>query len=245
MRMDQKDTIWMVEFGRSDYGEIWEFQKRLVEAKSTGILNTDVLLVGEHDPVFTLGRSRRREHLLVSEGFLRSYNMEVVATERGGEITYHGPGQLMGYPVVDLRRKGLEPVDLVFILEELMLMVCQDFGVKAKRREANRGIWFDGEKLGSIGIAVQRGISFHGFALNVSLDLVPFSWINPCGMRGIGVTSLQKVLSKRIAMEDAVASVFYHAKQLFRAEAIPVGLRTLREYLDHNLGMSELQDVQG
>jgi lipoate-protein ligase B len=180
-----------VDLGRMPYPDAWELQRQLVEARAQGRLDTDVILFVEHPPVFTLGRRGGRENLLVSEETLRRSGVPIVQVERGGNITYHGPGQLVVYPIVHLPGAGLGVVDMVDRLEEVMIRTCAAWGVAAGRNQLNRGAWVGMKKIGSIGIAVRRGVSFHGLALNVNLDPTPFCWIQPCGLEGVGVTSIQ------------------------------------------------------
>ncbi len=177
---------WLcVELPVTDYREAWDLQTGLVAARNSGVLASDVLLLLEHAPVFTLGRRGGLENLTVSEEFLKEAGVPVVHVERGGNITYHGPGQLVGYPILDLHASGLTVSDYVERLEEIMIRTAAHWGVAAGRNPINRGVWVGNSKLGSIGVAIRHGISFHGFAFNVSLSLEPFGWINPCGLRGI------------------------------------------------------------
>ncbi len=171
------------------YDQAQELQQRAVvwlERTSA----TALLLLLEHPPVFTLGRRGGLVNLKVSPAFLESKGIDVIATDRGGDITYHGPGQLIGYPVIDLGRAGLSVVDLVTGLEDVLIRTVAEWGIQATRNTRNRGIWVGHRKLGSIGLHVARHISTHGFALNVNPDLTPFNWINPCGLQNIGMTSM-------------------------------------------------------
>ncbi len=186
----------------SAYRTVWHLQQEMVAARHDGRLDSDVLLLLEHPPVFTLGRRGGLDNLTVPESFLRQKQIEVVHIERGGDITYHGPGQLVGYPIIDLRRRRLSVVAYVGKLEEVMIRTAADFGVNAQVDDRNRGAWVGDRKLGSIGIAVRRGISFHGFALNVNTDLTPFGWVNPCGLQGVGITSLAEEKGRILPMAE-------------------------------------------
>lgn len=179
-----------------DYRTAWDLQVRLVAARKGGIIGSDVLILLEHEPVFTLGRRGGRENLTVSEAFLEEAGVCVLHVERGGNITFHGPGQLVGYPILDLQAAGLSVTGYVERLEEVMIRTAAEWGVVAERNSLNRGVWAGGRKLGSVGIAIRRGISFHGFAFNVKPSLKPFGWINPCGLKGIEMTSLERELSR-------------------------------------------------
>lgn len=206
------------DLGLRDYPAVHALQVALVASRRMGTLANDVFLCVEHPPVFTLGRRGNREHLGVGESFLRERHIAVVPIERGGEITYHGPGQLVLYPIFDLRQARLSVSDYVHLLEELMLRLASDFGVQAGRDARNRGIWVGNNKLGSIGIAIRHGIAFHGMALNVDLDLEPFAWINPCGLRDIGMTSLIREGAASCTMDNVKARLPHHLTEVFGME---------------------------
>ncbi|MGB5987212.1 MAG: lipoyl(octanoyl) transferase LipB [Desulfobacterales bacterium] len=172
------------------YPQALVLQRNLVGAKIKGEFTPDTWLILEHPPVYTLGRRGGRQNLTVSEEFLEAKRIPIIHVERGGDITYHGPGQIVGYPIIDLRRARLGVRDYVEKLEALMLRSAAHWRVSARRDPRNRGIWVGDKKIGSIGIHVRRGIAFHGFAFNVNPSLTPFAWINPCGLKGVGVTSL-------------------------------------------------------
>lgn len=198
-----------------DYDEARALQLALVEAKKKEAGFSDVVILIEHPAVFTVGRRGDLRGLKVGEGFLRAKGVMLRLVERGGLITYHGPGQLVCYPVVDLRANGWKVVDFVWALEEVMIRTVCGLGIQAHRSHLNRGVWVGMEKLGSVGIAVRAGISFHGFALNVNTELEPFSWIDPCGLQGVSITSIGRILGRPIKMpqvrswvKDAIADVF-------------------------------------
>lgn len=210
-------TAAFCDLGLQAYPAVHALQVALAAQRRLGPLATDVFLCVEHPPVFTLGRRGNKEHLGVSETFLRERTIAVVPIERGGEITYHGPGQLVLYPIINLRQARLGVSDYVYLLEELMLRLAADFGVQASRDARNHGIWVGNSKLGSIGIAIRHGIAFHGLALNVDLDLEPFSWINPCGLRDVGMTSLRQK-GGVCAMNEAKKHLRRHICDLFAVE---------------------------
>jgi len=165
-----------------DYEEARRLQLELVEARHRGESTSDIVLLLEHPPVFTLGRRGERAHVIVSESFLNDRGIPLIHVERGGDVTYHGPGQLVCYLLVNLRTNHWPVVDFVCALEEIMIRTAGEWGIASERNSVNRGAWVGMSKIGSVGIAVRRGISFHGFALNVNNSLEPFSWINPCGL---------------------------------------------------------------
>ena len=198
-----------VELPVTDYREIHRLQLDMVTARHAGVLDHDVVFILEHPPVFTIGRHGSNDHLIVENDFLEQKNIPVIRIERGGEITYHGPGQLVGYPIIDLKAGRISVKAHMNALEEIMILTAADFGVKAARSSINPGIWVDDRKLGSIGVAVRHGITFHGFALNVNLSLEPFAWVNPCGLEGVRMTSLEKEKKVPVAMK-AVRKRIWH-----------------------------------
>ncbi len=187
--------------GRIAYRDAWAIQRALVLLRGEDRI-PDQLLLLEHDPVLTLGRHADPGHVLAPAAVLAERGIEVVRVERGGEITYHGPGQLVAYPIVDLdaRRLGVRP--FVMALEAALAETCAAFGVQAGIRAGHPGCWCDPDgplprKIGALGIRVRRGIAFHGIALNVSVDLEDFGLIDPCGMPGLASTSLARERGKR------------------------------------------------
>lgn len=209
------DTWYCVQLPATEYQTALALQRSLVDARVARKTDVNILLLLEHPRVFTLGRNGGRENLIVSEVFLKKSGIPVVQVERGGDITYHGPGQLVGYPVINLKTAGLDVHTYVTNLEEIMIRTVLDCGVKAGRNSKNRGIWVGNNKMGSIGISIRHGITFHGFALNVNLALEPFSWINPCGMTDIGMTSIEKELGQSVLMEKAGQSIRRHMEDVF------------------------------
>ena len=220
------DRIWFAaRLGQIAYPDAWDLQLRLVEARQANRLERDAVLLLEHPPVFTLGKRGGRESLLVPEETLARHGIPILQVERGGNITYHGPGQLVVYPIVHLPGVGIGVVDMVDRLEEVMIRTCGDFGVAAGRNALNRGAWVGMNKIGSIGLAVRRGVSFHGLALNVDPDLTPFGFVQPCGLQGVGVTSIVREAGRPVKMEEALASTERNIEAVFgvRLESVAVG----------------------
>jgi lipoyl(octanoyl) transferase len=184
------EAIWL---GRMAYRDAWALQKRLAGERADGRIGDRLLLV-EHPPVLTLGRQADPSHILASPAELARRGIEVLRVERGGEVTYHGPGQLVAYPIIALARRGLLLRPLVRALEAAMVETCAAFGVAAERREGHPGCWIDPmgapRKIGALGIRVERGVSYHGIALNIDPDLADFALIDPCGMPGLASTSI-------------------------------------------------------
>lgn len=196
-----------VELPRIGYQEALKLQQGIVRAKTDGLLKSDVILNLEHPPVYTLGRRGGIENLCVSKALLEKESIDIVQVERGGDITYHGPGQLVIYTLIDIQRARIGVADLVSALEAIMIALAAAFGIEAQRNPLNRGVWIGNEKLGSIGLAIRKGVTSHGLALNVNTDLTHFSWINPCGLQNVGMTSLEKALSRKIDINDARRTV--------------------------------------
>ncbi len=202
------------DLGVVPYGEALEMQYRLArEVRATG--DAGVVLFLEHAPVFTLGKRGGRENLTASDDFLAARDVAVFETERGGNITYHGPGQLVVYPIINLKATGLGVADYVDRLEEIMFRTAANWGVRAERNAKNRGVWIGNNKLGSIGIAVKRGIALHGLALNVTTDLTPFDWINPCGLADVGIISLAGAGAANITVGQVRDALAGHMASVF------------------------------
>ena len=207
-----------------EYTKAWDLQNNLVGARKDGVIDKDIVLLLEHPPVFTLGRRGGLENLTVSEDFLNKAGIQVIHVERGGDITFHGPGQIVMYPIIDLRAARLGVIDYVGLLEEVMIRTVSDWGIEAERNPINRGVWVGNNKLGSIGIAIRRGISFHGMALNVNLFLEPFGWINPCGLQNIGMTSMERELSRKLSMDKVREAIKRYVESIFSVELVMTDL---------------------
>ncbi|MFO7326636.1 MAG: lipoyl(octanoyl) transferase LipB [Pseudomonadota bacterium] len=171
--------------GRADYAATWQEMRRFTDGRTAD--TEDELWLLEHPPVFTLGMAADPGHVLDAG------DIPVVQTDRGGQVTYHGPGQLVAYPLLDLRRHGLTVRGLVTLLEQSVIDLVAEQGIAAMARRDAPGVYVEGRKLAALGLRVRRGASYHGLALNVELDVSPFARINPCGMRGLPVTSLAEL----------------------------------------------------
>jgi lipoyl(octanoyl) transferase len=206
--------------GRVPYAEGLERQARLVAERQAGQI-PDTLLLLEHEPVFTLGRNARPENVLLSPEALRARGFGVFETGRGGDVTYHGPGQVVGYPILDLGPDRRDVHRYVRDLEEVMIRACADYAVGAGRVPGLTGTWVGDEKIGAIGVRIARWVTSHGFALNVSTDLAPFDLIVPCGIRGRGVTSLERLISHPVALDTVMARVTDHFACVFERRPEP------------------------
>jgi lipoyl(octanoyl) transferase len=226
--------IHLLHLGRVTYAEGLAIQQRVVAARKANLI-ADTLLLLEHPPVITLGRNSHRSNVLASDELLASRGVELHEINRGGDVTYHGPGQLVGYPIVDLRgdlpgKKGphLGPVDYVRLLEEVLIRSCGDFGVMAQRIPKLTGVWtlaggsVQEKKIAAIGVHVSQGVTSHGFALNVTTDLRDFEWIIPCGITDRAVTSLELEAdeSHPVTMEAAMHSVARSFGRVFERQML-------------------------
>lgn len=192
--------------GRMSYGAALRIQRELVARRIAREI-PDTLLLLEHEPVVTLGKVARAEHVLVDKERLAKLGVEVHETDRGGDVTFHGPGQIVGYPIVDLNDLRRDVKWYVEQLEEVMIRTCARHGVEAARRPGMTGAWVGAEKIGAIGVRVEKWVTSHGFAFNVATDLGYFGLIVPCGLRGEGVTSLSARLGRAVDLERVTRDV--------------------------------------
>jgi lipoyl(octanoyl) transferase len=232
------------------YAEAYALQKRIVAARKAGAIE-DVLLLCEHLPVITQGRNGKREHLLASEHLLRQRNVEFFETSRGGDVTFHGPGQIVGYPILHLAAIRKDVVWYVRMLEELMMRTTKEFGLAAAREPGKTGVWVEArattadsslgtrhsplatsEKIGAIGVHISRWVTSHGFAYNVSTDLRYFDLIVPCGIAGRKATSLEKLLGRAVDARDVARRLACHFAEVFELSLQPASKPELLAMLE-------------
>src|SRR5467141_326737 len=227
----------IVDLGRIPYAEAWELQKRFVAARKADAIE-DVLLFCEHPHVITLGRSGNRANLLASENVLRQKGVEFFETTRGGDITYHGPGQIVGYPILNLGAIRRDVVWYVRTLEEAMIRATAEFGITAGRVAGKTGIWVRvgnaEEKLAAIGVHISRWVTSHGFAYNVSTDLRNFELIVPCGIADRKATSLEKLLGRNVDEVEVAPRITKHLGELLGLEMKEASGKELLERLGHD-----------
>jgi len=230
------DSCLTVDLGLIGYGEAWDLQKRLVAARKAGAIE-DVMLFCEHPHVITLGRNAKRENLLVSEHVLRQKGVELQTTDRGGDITYHGPGQIVGYPILNLGAIRRDVMWYVRMLEEAMIRATAKFGITAERVLGKSGIWVKvgslEEKLAAIGVHISRWVTSHGFAYNVSTDLRYFDLIVPCGIADRKATSLEKLLERKMEIAEVAPKIARHLGDLFGLRMKQGTRQDLLERLEH------------
>jgi lipoate-protein ligase B len=204
------DELWVANVGRLPYAAGVALQDRVRTARQAGAI-PDTLLLLEHDPVYTKGRRTERADLPMGDDWYRSQGIEVTQTTRGGRVTYHGPGQLVGYPIMAIG----DVIAYLRTLERAVIVALADEGVDADVREGLTGIWVGERKIGSIGVHVSRGVTMHGFAVNVDCDLQPFEWIVPCGIDGVRMTSLYVETRRTGAMRCFRKRVAYRMAEAF------------------------------
>jgi lipoyl(octanoyl) transferase len=225
-----------VDLGLIGYAEANALQKRVVAARKAGAIE-DALLLCEHPPVITLGKSGKRENLLASEHVLRQKGVEFHASDRGGDITYHGPGQIVGYPILNLGAIRRDVVWYVRMLEEAMIRATAEFGITAERVAGKTGIWVGAgsteEKLAAIGVRISRWVTSHGFAYNVSTDLRNFDLIVPCGIADRKATSLEKLLGRSVNEREVAPRIAKHLGEVLGLEMKEATKRELLEKLEH------------
>jgi lipoyl(octanoyl) transferase len=236
-------TAWWL--GHTAYRDAWHLQHRIVAARAAGLIGDQLLLL-EHEPVLTLGRHSDRSHVLASSQELAARGIQLIETERGGEVTYHGPGQLTAYPILKLADRGLLIRPLVRALEAALTATCADMGVVAGPKAGYPGSWCgDGtRKIGAIGVRVERGVSYHGIALNVTVRLSDFELIDACGMPGLKSTSIARELGQ--AVEPSIDSVARAADAFAHALAESIGAPlagALAVLADPVVARAELEDL--
>ncbi|MGQ9693575.1 MAG: lipoyl(octanoyl) transferase LipB [Thermodesulfobacteriota bacterium] len=215
------------------YEDALRLQNRLVQARIEEKIK-DLLLILQHPPVITIGKSGKRENILAPQEILQQKGVKAIYTDRGGDVTFHGPGQLILYPILNLRQFGLSVQDYVWRLEETVIRLLNHFGIKGERIEKWRGVWVKGEKIASLGIHLSHWVSKHGLALNVHPDLNYFDLINPCGT-GRRATSLAKILKEELAMEMIEELIVKYFGEVFNIDLIEEHLFKLESYIETNL----------
>lgn len=200
------------DLGVRRYTPVLRMQEAMAADRKAG-RRGDALILVEHEPVYTLGRSAKAGHVLVSGEELARRGIDVVDVGRGGDVTYHGPGQLVAYPIVDLKALGKDVLWYVDGLERVVLATLLDFGMAAGTDPERRGVWLGREKIAAVGVRVTRGVTMHGLALNVRVDLAPYGWIVPCGIRDRGVTSMHKWLPD-VSMADVKRRLVRHFREI-------------------------------
>lgn len=220
--------------GRTDYNACWKLQESLLRERCAGHI-PDTLLLTEHTPVYTIGRNGTDLHLLAGEEELQRRGITVVRNDRGGDITYHGPGQLVGYPILDLHGYYLDLHRYLRDIEEVIIRALRRFGVRGERIPQYTGVWVEGEKICAIGIKSSRWVTMHGFALNVSPDLTPFDRIIPCGIFERGVTSLEKRTGETIPLDRVAEGVVESFGAVFKRTMVCLPAAEMLQTLEQDM----------
>ncbi len=220
------NIVSVANIGRTRYADAWRLQQRLWNLRHRGVVG-DLLLFTEHEHVYTMGKGGDADHLLASDDELKKTETDFFRIDRGGDVTYHGPGQIVGYPIIDLSNYTPDLHKYLRDLEEVIIVTLRNFGIEGVREKEFTGVWVKGEKIAAIGVKVSRWITMHGFALNVTTDLTKFARIIPCGIFHKGVASMQSVLGHpvdldavRRALSEAFGSVFGCTIQTISASAV-------------------------
>ncbi len=217
---------YVLSLGRMPYLEAWDLQKRLHRLRVQDRI-PDTLILLEHDPVITLGRQGKEENIHVAPEFLASQGVPVVRVERGGDVTYHGPGQLVGYLFFKLRDSLTRVRHLILALEEALIYALATYGISAAKDPEYIGVFVEQDKIAAIGVAVHQRVSFHGFALNVQPNLEHFRWILPCGLQDRGVTSMEALLGHPVPLPEVAQRVVRGMEQAFGLALEPHSLEDL------------------
>ena len=203
--------------GRIDYREAYELQKELLQQRLEGRI-ADTLLLLEHPPTITVGKSGKLENVLVSPAELTSAGVSLIFTDRGGDVTYHGPGQIVGYPILDLRERERDIHQYVRNLEEVLIRTLADYGIKSGRDHNHAGVWVNDEEIAALGLSVRKWITMHGFALNVNTEMNHFSLINPCGFTAKTATSMARLLGSEMSVDEVTERLLGHFAGVFEVE---------------------------
>jgi lipoyl(octanoyl) transferase len=212
-------TIEIIESGITDYQDAWEFQKKLfnqvVEQRTQ-----NYLILTEHNPVITIGKTGSLKNLLSDPSTLKTKGIELVEIDRGGDITFHGPGQLVGYPILDLSQFRKDIHWYLRNIEDVIIQTIRDFGIQGERIPDLTGVWVKRRKICAIGVKVTRWVTMHGFALNISTNLGYFNHIIPCGISDHGVTSIFEEIGNNVDQKDVISSLYHHFGEVFAVEFI-------------------------
>ena len=204
----------ILDLGLVDYEKAYKLQKELAAKRLAGEIDGS-LLIAEHTPVFTIGRTGSRENLLVSDDILKQKGIQVLSVDRGGDITYHGPGQLVLYPIIDLKDRTRDLHKYMRDLEEAAIRLLNEYAITGRRREGMTGVWAGDKKIAFVGVAARNWVTYHGLSINVSTDLRYFSMIHPCGLKGIETTSMQALLQKDISFAEIKTKAVACIKEIF------------------------------
>lgn len=209
----------ILDLGLIDYEECYKIQRGMVALRKLGEID-DTLILSEHNSVFTVGRMGRVENLLVDEGYLQRKGIRVLNVDRGGDITFHGPGQLVVYPIIDLKRRWRDLHKYMRDLEEVVIKFLKRYSVRSERQSGRTGVWAAGKKVASIGVGVSNWVTYHGLSINIKTDLEFFDMIYPCGLRDVKMTSLDALSGIDVSMEEAKDAILSDFDNVFNSGRI-------------------------
>lgn len=225
--MSKYEPAWVLDIGRMGYEEAFELQKKCVAARGRDEI-PDTFIMLEHNPVFTVNREVTQKNIIASPEVLAEQGIEVCKTDRGGDVTYHGPGQITGYSIMDLKKQGRDLHQYIRNVEQVLIDTIADYGIESGRDSINPGVWVGMEKVAAIGIAVKSGwITMHGFGFNIHPDMSHYTMIIACGIRDRGVTTLQKLAARDIDIADVKEKLSVHYGTIFKREMRRITLEDL------------------
>ncbi|UCG11054.1 MAG: lipoyl(octanoyl) transferase LipB [Deltaproteobacteria bacterium] len=242
--LDKLQECWLVNLGQAKYLEVLDLQRRLVELRQQNLV-PDTLLLVEHEPVITLGRLGRADNILSTAEELASQGIQIQRVERGGDVTYHGPGQLVGYPIIHLTQRKLSLSTYVHMLEETLIQTLEDFDIRAGHEPQHRGVWVEDLKVAALGVAIRRWVSFHGFALNVSPNLDHYCHINPCDLGHEQVTSMASLLGEPVSMAEVTSKLLSSFIELLPGEWRTLSADELLREIAIDEEIYHLRSIQG
>jgi lipoyl(octanoyl) transferase len=240
---DDLQEGWVASLGHARYLEILDLQRELVELRQENKI-PDILLLVEHEPVITLGRRGNMANILSTPDEIDLQGIQIHQVERGGDVTYHGPGQLVGYPVINLSQRRLGVRTFVQLLEESIIRALAEFGIRAGRKSQHRGVWVKGQKIAALGVAVRRWVSFHGFALNVSPNLDHYCYIYPCGLKPEQVTSMEVLLGEAPPMVTVCQKLMRRFTELIAGQWRNLSVEELVQQLRRDEEIYQTADIQ-
>jgi len=225
----------LLQLAMVEYGEAWELQKSLLDARVSGKVE-DCLILLQHPPTFTFGRRYKEDNLITNKEYYESLGFAVYKTDRGGLATYHGLGQLVGYPIIKISTYTKDYYQYLRMLEDVMIKTLNDFGIAARRNEGYTGVWADNAKIGFIGVRMSFGYTMHGFSLNVNNDVSPFNYITPCGIQGVRITSVQELLNTNVNMQEVYAKFANHFSDVFQIQMVSIEKGIMSQRIGFEMG---------
>jgi lipoate-protein ligase B len=225
--------MYFINLGLLDYEKCLQLQHKIVKLKEDNF--PDLFILVEHPPVITLGHRGKRENILISEEELKKRNILKLKIERGGDVTYHGYGQLVGYPIIKLTDYKLKIREFIEKLEEIIILTLGYYGIHGSRNSLNHGVWIENNKIASIGIAMKRWITFHGFALNVNTDISEFNMIKACGLDNAGVISMKKINDKQFSLSEVSGIICNNFAKIFNVKPEEISFGDLSKKIDNEI----------